>query len=292
MKKSSENLHILIKSLTKSEKGYFLKYSGLNNQYTRLFKAIDSQQTYNEPGLRSLFKNELFIKQLHVAKNYLLKVILKSLNKFSAGISINNTFSEIIGYAANLYRKGLYRESLNQITKGKQLARYYEKYDFMPELIRWEKNILINHFPVDISVTFEKLSEEEYEAVNILTNLCSYRKLYGRIYSMLRIKGSARGRKEESDFKKIISDSLLKDISGALSYEAKLLYLQIHMINAQSEANDEIIYRFSKTMVWFMNTHPAGISDFEREYVFAMIENLSAAFNLGKFKEALQIITD
>ena len=64
-------LFILIKSLSKSEKRYFRLFcsresSGSN--YTRLFDSIDSQKEYDEKAIKKVFKGEKFIHQLHVTK--------------------------------------------------------------------------------------------------------------------------------------------------------------------------------------------------------------------------------
>ena len=56
-------LFALIKSLNKSEKGYFKKYANFHvrnneqNNYTKIFDAIDLQKVYNEPKLIKKFKD-------------------------------------------------------------------------------------------------------------------------------------------------------------------------------------------------------------------------------------------
>ena len=51
--KTSDNLFKLVKSLSKSEKGYFKKYANFHvrneqNNYTKIFDAIDNQKEYDE----------------------------------------------------------------------------------------------------------------------------------------------------------------------------------------------------------------------------------------------------
>ncbi len=63
----------LIKSLSITEKGYVKKYRAKNRtnpSYLQLFAAIDKQENYDEDQIKNIFKDESFIKQLSVAKNY------------------------------------------------------------------------------------------------------------------------------------------------------------------------------------------------------------------------------
>ena len=61
--KPSEDLFLLIKSLSKTEKGYFQKYaqlhsSGKENNYIKLFYAIEKQASYEESKIVAQFKKE------------------------------------------------------------------------------------------------------------------------------------------------------------------------------------------------------------------------------------------
>ena len=102
MKTTSNFIHQLIHSLTKNEKGYFVKllkvHGGdpMNKKYFLLFSAIDKQLTYNESALTNQFKAEPFIKQFSVAKNYLIQIILKSLIQFNGTKTIENVLSKEI----------------------------------------------------------------------------------------------------------------------------------------------------------------------------------------------------
>ena len=63
-KYGTNELFQLIKSLSKSEKGYFKKFALLNSatikaNYERLFDAIDKQQTYDEVKLKQKVKTNL-----------------------------------------------------------------------------------------------------------------------------------------------------------------------------------------------------------------------------------------
>ena len=72
--KPSNNLFLLIKSMTMSEKRFFKLYSSSGSGdkiYLKLFDALEKQQQYDEASIKKIFGREAFIKQLTFTKNYL-----------------------------------------------------------------------------------------------------------------------------------------------------------------------------------------------------------------------------
>jgi hypothetical protein len=89
--KTTDSLFTLIKSLNKTEKGYLKKHSNFHvindrNNYIKIFDAINAQDVYNEDKLLKKIKNERFIKQFAVAKNYLYDIILESLEAYNKSL--------------------------------------------------------------------------------------------------------------------------------------------------------------------------------------------------------------
>ena len=88
---TENHLHQLIKSLSAPEKGYIKKQAmlhviGSQNKYIKIFDAIDKQKEYNEKELIRKFKGEPILNNFAVAKNYLFKFILKSLESYNTSI--------------------------------------------------------------------------------------------------------------------------------------------------------------------------------------------------------------
>jgi hypothetical protein len=119
-----ENLFILIKSLSKSEKRQFKLFAGRvgANQHAKflhLFNFLDHASEYNEKEI--LKKNFVTKQQLSNLKAHLYRQILLSLRM---NPSIQNTRMQIreqLDFATVLYQKGLYRQSLKILIKPKLL---------------------------------------------------------------------------------------------------------------------------------------------------------------------------
>ncbi|MBC7862505.1 MAG: hypothetical protein IAF38_05975, partial [Bacteroidia bacterium] len=83
------HLFELVQSLSKSEKRYVRLYAGLHeigekNNYLKLFDFIEKAKEPDDEKIQKAFKKEVFVKQLHVTKNYLHKMILKALRNFNS----------------------------------------------------------------------------------------------------------------------------------------------------------------------------------------------------------------
>ena len=142
--KSKELLFELIHSLTKSEKRYFKVFNSVHkegNNYIKLFNAIQEQKKYDEPALLKMFKNEDFVRQFSVAKNYLMNLILKSLSqhhqKAKKSIELNEYLTEI----EVLYWKGLYKLALKRINQAKKIAQKYDMAHYLLLINYWERRL-------------------------------------------------------------------------------------------------------------------------------------------------------
>ncbi|MGB0932166.1 MAG: hypothetical protein ACPGVB_15390, partial [Chitinophagales bacterium] len=175
----STQLFDLIKSLNKPEKRYFKlhssKYKGEENQYRRVFDAIDSQDDYDEDALKEKFKKEKFVKQFHVMKNYLYNLVLDSLWAFHAGKNTNQQIGELIDKSEVLNEKGLFHQSLKLLQKAAKYAEKKESFEHCLLIYKRLKLLYIRKIDVD---NFEKRLDEyiqkEQWALRQLNNLMHY----------------------------------------------------------------------------------------------------------------------
>ena len=124
-KLSKDNLFVLVKSMTKSEKRQFKLYVGRlgvneESKFLLLFKALDSMKKYNE---YTIIKQEFVKKkQLSNLKAHLYKQILISLKLNPSHQNLRIQLREQLDFATILYHKGLYKQSLKILEKAKTLS--------------------------------------------------------------------------------------------------------------------------------------------------------------------------
>src|SRR5947207_13840207 len=110
--KVSDSLHKLIKSLTPSEKRSFKIFSSRHtsadeNQYVKLFDAIDAHHVYDE----SLILKKFGTKQFSIVKARLYDSILRSLDAYHSNSSIDAQLKRDLHSEEIVYNKSLYDQS-------------------------------------------------------------------------------------------------------------------------------------------------------------------------------------
>ena len=158
------DLFDLIKSMTRSEKRYFkLSASPQKGEknYLRLFDAIDRQKSYDEEAIKRTFQGEAFVKQLHVAKNYLFKLILRSLRAYRAESSVDAQIECLLQDARILHDKGLGRLCAASLKRARGLAEEYERDIALLEIIRMEDACIPAKSPTDPSNSVPRKSQPD-----------------------------------------------------------------------------------------------------------------------------------
>ncbi|QKJ63871.1 hypothetical protein [Flavobacterium sp. M31R6] len=137
-------LFVLIKSLSKSEKRQFKIFASRletssNTKFIELFNILDKSEVYDE---KLILKNGLIKKvQLSNLKSYLYKQILVSIRLNIPSQNIRYQLREQIDFAAILYNKGLYKQSLKILDKTKQQAIENDEKYMAFEIVEFEKLI-------------------------------------------------------------------------------------------------------------------------------------------------------
>lgn len=161
--KPSDELHQLIKNLSMSEKRYFKVFSARHviageNNYIRLFDAIEKQEEYNEPKIKTFFGKETFISHLPSEKHYLYNHVLDSLNAFHKDRTFLTRYCNIIMTIEILYNKGLFDQCKKLIKKAKAEAYSLEKFSILKLIVRWE--ILLYIKDEDVKKLYDTFDEE------------------------------------------------------------------------------------------------------------------------------------
>ena len=211
-----EALFVLIKSLSRNEKRYFKLFcrretSGEN--YLKLFEAIDKQNIYDEKRIKEKFKKEKFVRQLHVTKNYLQKMILKSLRNFHSGLSKDAELKELLRNIEILYNKELYTHCLTELKKADAIARKYEINSGLIEVQNWQRKLQQTIHPHHYKA-FQQVLTGQAEAISCLQN--------SNRYWQLAVGLSMAASKQKKPRSKNIK--LLNDESNAKTLEAKVLH--------------------------------------------------------------------
>lgn len=134
----------LIKSLTSNEKGHFRRFCELQKgekNYLDLFNLLDKMKEYDEAALSSALKERTFYKDLHVVKNYLYNLIMRSLRSFYWQSTIDQRINDQITDAVLLEKRGLYKHARTALVRAKKLALENHRYFLLIPIIKKEGSL-------------------------------------------------------------------------------------------------------------------------------------------------------
>ncbi|HRE39760.1 MAG TPA: hypothetical protein PLG90_00365 [Ignavibacteria bacterium] len=258
----SKDLFDLIKSLSKSEKRYFKIYASMqkgDKNYMKLFNEIEGQPVYDEVLIKEKFKNEKFIKQLTFTKNYLYKLINRSLISFHGSNSIDFRLNEIINKCKILFKKALYKQFFQNIKLGKKTALEYERFHQYLQFLELEKVLIIKKITPDSSDS--KIFVTETNILKKIENINAYQKLISEIETYYRSKGRFRDKSLLFLKDELMTNPLVQDENKALSIRAKEHFFMVQQLIADLLGDPSKMYYYAYKRFNLLRTNPKPFED-------------------------------
>lgn len=292
--KPSTELFDLIQSLTKSEKRFFRLSSSIQSgekNYFKLFDFIEQQVVYDESALKKHFKGERFIKHLPSEKNYLYRLILKSLRQFYGDLTVTNSLHQSLKDIEILYNKTLYKEATKFLKRAKKLAHENEAFYLLTDLLTWEKTLTeesyeSGNFDVDLS----EIIQEEEAVIEKLRNLAAYHILYSRINALFRSDGFSKNEEQRKKVKEIAEHPLIKGKNTALSSRAASICYYIQGLCAATNRDFDTSYQKFNRVKIILDRKPKIRADLSQRYVLTLSHFIQCYVSECNFDKAQGII--
>jgi hypothetical protein len=257
----SDNIFELIKSLSPSEKGYIKKLSsfhvrGAQNQYIKLFDAIDRQTVYDEKELVRKFKGESFTNNFSVAKNYLYNYVLKGLEAYH-----KNARADIRSYLNQveiLENKNLSSHCEKLLEKARKLAMKYELFEMLEEVIDWEIQLYSRKTPNEKNnKLIISCYDELFDILHKKDVTLRYKKVSSLVYSKMHNKGQIRSLEETKEYRDIIEQSPGGTEHTLRNFKAKLYCLLANSNYYLNISDYERSYQYTSRILklWEDNPH-------------------------------------
>lgn len=269
----TDDLFQLIQSLKQTEKRYFkifasIHVKGEQNNYVKLFDAIDKQQEYDEKALLAGFQGETFVKQFAVTKNYLYNFILRSLRSYYSGSDAESRIQEEMESVKILFGKGLYKKSIKILQKAKSLARQFDKYEQLFHLVRWENEINTRYLKGARLDEFRKESNLEIrETLEIMEETYQLRLLEQDAFKVYRRYHRARTPGDLDAIKKILAHPAMAEGALPRSFIGKLRYYNIKGVYQTLLENHTEAHRFDVLRYRLFDEHPHFIRENLIQYI-------------------------
>ncbi len=297
MKRPSDRLFHLIKSLTKSEKAYIGKMArrytrGKQNNYLKLFYAIDKQKHYDEESLKAELHKEKFLTYLPRVKNFLTVMILDCLSAKHSGNRVQSSIRSLLSQCELLADRGLFDHCLSLYGRAKALARRHSLNSYYLEILYREIQTLRRAGYSD-----KKSIDRSYASLKTLRKVVfelqqqlEYYEIYVQLNDLVNENWVSSDNEASGRIAKLLADPLLGANSEDLPRDAQQLYIHIKLTEAYYLQNKSLMMHYSRKMLEFDLAMPELL----RIDPLAMLHSLSAhtdaCIRLQKFKEAGQLV--
>lgn len=251
-KDQKDNLFVLVKSLSKSEKRQFKLYVGRlgvneDSKFLLLFNILEKLPNYDEA---TILKNGIVKKQqLSNLKAHLYKQILISLRLNPSHQNLRIQIREQLDFATILYHKGLYKQSLKILDKAKTLAIANEEKNIAYEIIELEKIIESQYITRSISNRADELTiqAKELNKQNLLASKLSNLSL--QLYGLFLKTGYVKNGEEYKRVTKYFNDRLPKYDINELGFREKLWLYKSYLWYSFLIQDFLSCYKYSKKWV-------------------------------------------
>lgn len=286
-------LHQLIKSLTKSEKR-FIKINAQmhkgNKVYLTLMDAIAKQKEYDEDELLRLFKNEDFIKQFSVAKNYLQNYILKQLRQYHSGLRASIECKNLLIDIEILFWKGQYKLAEKIIAKAEKIAIQYELFLILEELSYWNERIYSALLKLDKN-SVKSTKEKHHDNLKKYLNILDYEELRNQAVLLIKQSEVIRDKNELNEYNKIINNPLLKEKKNAQSYYALYMFNVLNSVLQRVIGNIDESAKYRDDLLELIESKPGLIKENPIQYTAAIHNILKETLIEKDFEKFEKYIT-
>ena len=288
-----DNLFVLLKSLTKSEKRQFKLYVGRmdsneDSKFLNLFNLLDKMRKYDEKKI--IESNIVTKQQLSNLKAHLYKQILISLRLNPQHKNVKLHIRSQIDFATILYQKGLYRQSLKILDKVKSYALKYDENTSAYEIVEFEKLIESLYVTRSLTNRTNELVTQTNHLKQINDVSSSLSNISLQLYEKLIKAGYAKSDSESKEIKSIFDEKIKYYIPENLGFREKLIYYQSWVWYSLLAQDFLSSYKYASKWIDTFNNKPEMINIHPVYYLKGynfLLEALSLIKYPSKFKNSL-----
>lgn len=279
------SLFKMIAAMSKAEKRHFRKYAkanSLSSNYLQLFNVIEGQKEYDEKAIKLQFKGKAFVKQLHVAKNYLQTFLFKSLRAFHQKPSKDAEMKNLLRDVEWLFAKGLYHQCHYALEKAEKMGWIYELYSGLLEVLAWKRRLLLVRLGAEKSKELlTNLLKEEKEILQRLMDLNEYWYL---TYNVIDIFEDA-AKSAEVKTHPLLNSPPNADEIHAVTLHYHILYVW-NVLNEKGEQAAKSLER----MIELLEKRPERIQNEPNAYMTALGNKIGMLLQTRDLKEVPDLI--
>lgn len=273
---------LLIKALSKNEKGYFKKsVSGNSGKiYLRLFDLLNGMETYDDALLLKMWKQKKIGTNITVAKQYLYEHILKSLRAYHAARFYETQSDENLVNLRLLMEKGQYDTCSRLLKKAKLFAQKYQHYPQLLSLLSFEYSFNQSQLR-DSAYVFE----EEAEVLEQLAQANRVFRVYNALLMLVVRHDKARTVDEQALAAAIIDVPAMKNEQEIKGFRAKATFLGTYFLYYYFIGDEDRAVQYKIRQLENYLDHPEIREANGDTFLLVLGNLLSILYQLGRKEE-------
>jgi hypothetical protein len=292
--RNSDQLFLLIHSMTKQEKRHFKIFAGRHtigdqNSYVSIFDQMEKMKEYDETTLIKKIKNEVPISNFSIAKMRLYETIMRSLDVFHHNSSVDAQLWKELHYSEILYKKTLYDQCAKRLRSAKKLAEKFEKHAVLVQIHAMEKALAEKDSYADMNdeaiLAIQQSDREVAEKIRVYNDLWNVK---SRLFLQLNTKGRVRAEKQLEEFRNLIDESLHESSPEKLSVSARFMYHHTYSAYYFAITDAENCREHLAANVQLMEKHTEIFRDEPNVYFGVLTNLIYVCSRLKRYGEVLE----
>ncbi|MCF8256146.1 MAG: hypothetical protein K9J06_01235 [Flavobacteriales bacterium] len=295
--KAPDDLFDLVKALSPAEKRYFkvisAKVNGKEGNFMQLFDALDSLEEHDDEKLKKKLKGATFLRYISAEKGNLYAAIMRAMRNFYSEKSVDTRIFELMQEEVFLRGKGLNELRELTLAKAEALARKYEKYTYLLEILLAQKDLITEFEEKRLT---ERVREKLEEIEDVVALQQTFAKLtlasdeifiFARSGTDLKNESNRQHLETLADDIRILANRLRGSFRLTLKYHAALSHYYGSM------GDREQCYYESAKALEVCESSPDMIKEDGQKYKVALANYLTRAHarqDYSRFEEKLAIL--
>jgi tetratricopeptide (TPR) repeat protein len=297
-KTPSDKLFRIIQSLSPAEKRYFRIFirgkTERDSKYLQLFEAICTMPVFDEEALKTkIYKSQQTVegKKYSELKAYLYELILKCLQSYDEQQSVEYKLNHLLQSVSALFKRGHYQDCEELLYKAGKIARQYEYFTHVLEIIRWQKQLAYTRMDVDyLHKHLEQLQFEEDRALEQQRVLSGYRKAFFHVYTVAKREAQERGSDRVNRLRELIDPEAFADPGKATSHKARVMFYRTLNIYHYAALELEQFYETGKKLIDLIESQPHFLKENMSDYIAGLSNLILSCGMLEHYDEVRQCL--
>lgn len=262
----TDDLHQLIKSLDRTEKQRFKRFSksskeDTSQQYNLLFDDLNDCPVYEERAFLAAHEGRPYVSNYAFNKTYLYSLILDAVRgqRKRGGVDKPKEFfvRELLEDAHFLKEKMLFQQSFRRIQKARKEAQKYEFHEILLECLRMERTHLMERQEKGYEAQIRPVLNLIHKTGQAIAQKSELIQLRDLLFLESRRPPALKHSHEANAIASLMANPLLKGDGQDLPLEGQLNFHLIHALyhQLQGELPQAWDHHYTAYLLWKKETH-------------------------------------